>query len=618
MSVKRKSMVLENWQDFCKGLAPLPGVYLMRDSEDAVIYIGKAKNLKARVKQYFQGHDDRYQIEFLVKKIVKVDTIVTQTEHQAFLLERDLINKHKPRYNIRLKDDKSYLSVRIDVDAAWPKLELTRRIEQDGATYYGPYTDAHQLYTLLDVVKRTVPLRTCSDTVFHNRQRPCLEYQLKRCLGPCCLAVDANDYKALLKQAVKILEGKNTELLAELEQRMLRASENLYFEEAAAIRDRLEILKGLKQSEVSSAHHAENRDVFGLYREGASLALTVMFVRNGRLGGSKNYSFSQTAEDNQELLERILVDFYSGGRELPSEIILPSKLSNEEMLEGVLHDRCGMRVRLHVPERGTKLQLLKIAELNAAEYFKSVFHVQERNIQTLKEMAKQFGLTQIPRRIECVDISNFQGSDIVAGVTSFFDGRPDKQHYRHFNLSFREKPDDFGCINEVVSRHIKRCLISDCLPDLLIIDGGQGQLNAAIAARQSLGTNVDIISLAKERTKSAFREKEVGSKPERIFVENQAAPILLENSNEVTLLLKRIRDETHRFAITFHRKKRSKRVFKSILDEIPGISPQRRIRLLKAFGSIAGLRGRSAAEISREGRLPLNLAEMVVVKIAET
>lgn len=605
-------MSSDNWLEFCNGLATLPGVYIMRDGAGVVIYIGKAKNLRARIKQYFQGHDERYQIEFLVKKIAKIETVVTKTERQAFLLERDLINKHKPRYNVRLKDDKSYLSVRIDMDAEWPRIDLTRRVEADGALYFGPYTEAQQLYSLLDLIKKTVPLRNCSDTVFYNRQRPCLEYQLKRCVAPCCLAVERADYIVLVKQAIKILEGKNEELIEELQKRMQKASDELRFEEAASLRDRLKVLEDMQGNEVAKAHHAESRDIFGLYREGANLAVSILFFRNGYVVGNRNFSFAQVAENDLEILESVITNFYQKNRDLPLEIVLPVQLENSDLLSDILSEQRGRKVELTVPERGAKLQLVKLAEINASEHFKTIFYTQEKTAGTLKELAKLFGLSQVPRRIECVDISNFQGSDIVSGITSFFDGQPDKKRYKHFKLGFREKPDDFACIYEVVSRHIKRGMQEQLLPDLLLIDGGKGQLDAALKARDDLRATLEIASLAKERTKSAFKEKNIELKPERIFVENQADSIALDEQSEVTQLLKRIRDETHRFAITFHRKTRAKRVFKSALDDVSGLGPARRTRLLKAFGSVETIKGLEAEEIAQAGRMPLALAQRVL------
>lgn len=590
----------------------MPGVYLMKDGTGQVIYVGKAKDLRARVRSYFFGGDGRSQIEFLLKRVEQIDQIVTDSENQAFVLERDLINKYKPRYNIRLKDDKAFLNIRVDENAPWPRLELVRRVEQDGARYFGPYSFSYELRTVLDIINRAIPLRTCTDTVFYNRQRPCLEYEIKRCAGPCSLPVDKAQYQTWVEEAIAILEGNTQKVAKDLERQMTRASAELRYEDAATLRDRLDTLKTFSKGQAFNSSGAEDRDVFSLYREGSLAVLSVLVVRLGRISDSLNFSFSNVQVSDGEVLESALTQFYEGGREIPPEIIVPLTFENLSLVRNVLKEKRGSALDFIVPERGIKARLLKLALLNAKQQFVTSFDKEARYTAISKQIAQLANLKQLPRRIECVDISNFQGSDIVGAVVSFFDGEPDKSRYRKYRLKHSGKPDDFATINEVVSRHIRRALEEHLIPDLLIIDGGLGQLGAAISAREELSAVVDIFALAKMRTEAGVRKKEIEKIPERIFVEGAREALMLDPTKELTHFIQRIRDEAHRFVITFHRSTRAKRVFRSVLDEIPGVGPERRGRLLRAYGSVSNMAKVSAEELARTGRMPKRLAEKVL------
>lgn len=590
-----------------------PGVYLMRDHEGVVIYVGKAKNLRARLKTYFTGGDDRYQIEFLLRRIVSYETIVTQTEEQAFLLERDLIGKYKPRYNILLKDDKAYYSIRIDEKAQWPRLELVRRTQNDGATYFGPYAFGGELRNLLEVIRKVVPLRTCSDSVLYNRQRPCLEYQIKRCCAPCCISVEPAEYRDYLKQAIGILEGKTSGTIKQLTAKMDAAAEGLRFEEAAAWRDRIDALQNFQSTHSLVTFRGENRDVFNFVREGGSAAVCVLLVRNGRILESKPFVLSDIHVSDEELLEGVLQQFYEGGREIPNEVIVPRALENSSLLEAGLSARAGGAVSVVHAQRGSKARLLSMAELNARHAFLGT-RTQESEWDLVGEaLAQTLGLRQIPRRVECVDISNFQGSDTVGAIVTFFDGIADKSSYRKYNVKQLGVPNDFAAMHEVVFRRLQRGAAENTLPDLLIIDGGPGQLSMALQARDELGVGVEIVALAKMRTESEVLAQEIARKPERLYIPGEELPLLLDEGAPMTRFLARIRDEVHRFVITFHRSKRSKRVFASKLDSISGVSAEMRQRLLKHFKSIEGIAAASPADIAKVGRMPRALAERIVV-----
>jgi excinuclease ABC subunit C len=590
----------------------MPGVYLMRDEHHEVIYVGKAKDLKARVRTYFTGGDGRYQIEYLLSRVVSFETIVTQTEEQAFLLERDLITKYKPRYNIRLKDDRAYLSLRVDENAEWPRIELVRKRIDDGARYFGPYAFSSELRNLLEVIKKVVPLRSCADTVLYNRQRPCLEYQIKRCAAPCCLKIAHDEYRGLVKQAIGILEGKTAATIKELSDKMEAASEELRFEEAAAWRDRVDVVKAYQAGYSLVSFRDEDRDVFGLVREGNVAVLCVILVRGGRLAETKTFTLEDVGVADEELLESGIQQFYEGQREIPPEILVPKELENASMLEAGLTAKRGAKVTLHSPQRGSKARLIAIAELNARHAFAGSYSQDAGWTGIAQALSGLAGLTQLPRRVECVDISNFQGSDIVGAVVVFFDGVPDKGSYRKYNISQQGKPDDFAAIYEVVYRRLKRGMEEGSLPDLLVIDGGAAQLQKAVEAREDLKLSVDIISLAKMRTESDVQAKDVTRKPERVYLPGAAESIGLDEGAVVTRFLSRLRDEVHRFVITFHRQKRSRRVFQSVMDTVAGVSPEHRNRLIRYFKSVDSIAKADPSEVARAGRMPLSLAKKLV------
>jgi excinuclease ABC subunit C len=601
-----------------------PGVYLMRDAAQVVIYVGKAKSLRNRLKTYFSGGDGRYQLEFLLRRIVSFETIVTKTEEQAFLLERDLIGKYNPRYNIQLKDDKSYLSIRIDKRAEWPRIELIRRHrnrrvdnrrdqgEADGANYYGPFAFGNELRNLIEVIRKVIPLRTCTDSVLYNRQRPCLEYEIKRCCAPCCIDVSQDDYRELLKQAINIIEGKTSGTIKQMTDKMEAASDGLRFEEAAAWRDRIKILEGFEAGHSLITFRGEDRDVFGLVREDQSAAVCVLLVRNGRITESKPFVFEGVQVSNEELLEAVVAQFYDGGREIPSEIIVPFELENASVLESGLAARQGMKVSLVFAQRGSKARLLEIAELNARHAFLGSRTKESEWDRVAEALRATLGLRQSPRRVECVDISNFQGADTVGAVVAFFDGVADKSAYRRYNLTHFKSPNDFASIYEVVSRRLKRGAEENTLPDLLVIDGGAGQLSMALKARDELGVGVEIVALAKMRTESEVLSADLTRKPERLYIPGREEPLLLDEGDLLTRFLSRIRDEVHRFVITFHRGKRAKRVFQTRLDTVAGLSSEMRQRLLKRFKTVDAIAAAQAEELATTGRLPISLARKIL------
>ncbi len=595
-----------------------PGIYLMKNAEEKVIYVGKAKNLRNRVRSYFTGRDDgRYNVQFLLGKIRYLETIVTDDERQAILLEANLVKQYKPRYNIRLKDDKAHLLVRVDLNHEWPRLELVRAIRDDGARYFGPFAFGHELYTLLEIIKRTIPLRTCSDRAMNNRIRPCLEFQIKRCAAPCCFDLDRGVYLHWVDQAISILEGRNREVLGELEGEMERASRELRYEQAALLRDRLQLLRRITAEKSKLEVMPGSRDAFGIYREGSEVEVSIIRVRQGRLFEALTFGFSEVEIPDEELLASVLGQYYTSAGKLPDEILVPFALEDYRAREELYRENYARHVRFRVPLRGPKARLVLLAAKNAQQNFSSRFSAKGDDA-VLKALQGEFQLEEAPRLIECVDISHFQGGETVGAVVTFAEGRPDKSRYRRFHLSQQGTADDFASVREVVLRHLSRAAEENTIADLMIIDGGAAQLSQAVFIRNELGLSRPVmIGLAKRRGEKRSWVPNQGAvvqlpeKPERVFVEGRAEPIVLDAHSQALHLLERIRNEAHRFAITFHRGTRSRRIFRSELELIPGIGPKRRQALLRIFGGVSELRTASIDDLVTRGRIPEKLAQRI-------
>ena len=587
----------------------------MKDKGGAVIYVGKAKNLANRVRSYFAGGDGRYNIPYLVALVRSIETIVTESERHAIVLEADLIKKYKPRYNIRLKDDKAHIIVRVDLNHEWPRLEVVRVRRDDDAKYIGPFAYGYEARMLLDVVRRVVPLRTCSDKVIYNRVRPCLEYEIKRCAGPCCLPVDRVEYLGWIDTAVQILEGRNQEAIELLESEMARASEELRYEDAADIRDRLEILTRSRTEEPTAQYPEGSLDAVGIYRENDTTEVSVLVFRKGRLFDARSFGIPDNALPEDELISSFLSQYSLAQEEIPETVLLPFEVEQREACEELFSERRGSSVSIAVPQRGPKLRIVGLALANARENFISRYGVEDRSDSALRSLQVELRLEQMPRLIECIDVSHFQGESTVASVVCFKDGHPDKSRYRHFILGQEGKPDDFASMREVVKRHLSRCNEENSLPDLIVIDGGPAQLSQALRMRAELGLEMPVmIGLAKKRG-GARRVREgttVLPKPERVYCQGESLPVILKPTSEGLRLLERVRDEAHRFAITFHRSRRTKKLFASKLDSIPGVGPERRKALLRAFGSVNRLKQADATEVVEKAGLPLSLAQRVL------
>ncbi|MGE0822003.1 MAG: excinuclease ABC subunit UvrC [Candidatus Binatia bacterium] len=568
-------------------LPPSPGVYLFKDKAGAVIYVGKAKNLRVRVRQYARGDDTRVQIRFLLTQLASVETIITNSEKDALLLENTLIKQHWPRYNIRLKDDKSYWHVKVTTQDQWPRLFLTRHIVKDGSKYLGPFHVSIAVQETLEIIRKTFPLRTCSDTVFRNRTRPCLEYQIGRCLGPCSLPVDPEEYRRQLKSALLLLEGKNSELVEQLTSRMQTAANSLQFEDAAKLRDQISAITQTGERQYVATPLGNDQDIFGLYREGGDIDVQVLFVRGGTLVGNQGYSFEDYEFPDEEILAELLSQFYQGDRFIPDEVILPVTLDDALIREEILSERKGKKVVLLCPQRGAKVRILEMARENAQQSYAEKRQTTEQKEKTLEYLRRALQLRNSPKRIECFDISNIQGNLAVGSMVVFDEGESDKNRYRRFRIKTVDGADDFAMMYEILTRRYRRALEEHDLPDLLMVDGGKGQLSVAVTVFRELNiANVDIIGLAKMRTERDPFAEQVTHSAERVFLPGRKNPIVLTPNSTALFLLQRIRDEAHRFAITYHRQLRAQERLSSPLDTIPGIGPARRKRLLQHFGSL--------------------------------
>ncbi len=579
-----------------------PGVYLMKDAEGHVLYVGKSKNLRQRIKQYFfPGRDEREMIPFLVAKVSQVETIVVFSEKEALLLENNLIKEHRPRYNALFKDDKTYIAIRVTTENPWPKVELVRYRGQPkaDAIYFGPYTSAESARQTLELLQKLFPLRQCSDQEFARRTRPCILYDMQRCVAPCVGKCTKEEYDHHVKQVVRFLKGQNKEVVRDLQEEMQKASDRLEFERANAILQTIRhIEKTIEQQHVDRPLGVDS-DVFGIFREGDEVVLSQLFLRGGKLLGSRNHNFSKIIQDDEELLTSFILQYYAGRHELPHEILVPVELEDVQELEEVLAKDSPRQVHLLTPQKGGKKTLIAMAETNAQSSFRQTKDQKVIREATLMEMKDRLHLSRYPRRIECLDISHHGGSFPVAAWVAFTDGEKDKVRYRKYKIKTAAASDDYGAMREVLMRRYQKVFEQRELPDLLIIDGGKGHLSGVLQVLKECNIiSVDVIAVTKEEGRH-----DKGMTAERVFLPNLKDPIIFKNTSPVLFMLQQIRDEAHRFAITFQRKRSIKENVRSALEDLPGIGPAKRTMLLRHFGSLKKLLEASEAELQQVPKL---------------
>ncbi len=569
-----------------------PGVYIMKDASCRIIYIGKAVNLRSRVKSYFGAStDNRVFYKFLVPRIADVDCIVTESEAEALILENNLIKKHRPVYNIRLKDDKTYVSIKVTTAEEWPRVLVVRRYKRDGNLYFGPYGSASSVREMLRVIKTVFPLRTCSNAFFKGRSRACIEYEIGRCTGPCVGLVSKEKYLEDVNEVVLFLKGRNKELLRILDAKMKGAAENRQYELAARYRDQIRSIERVFETQKAEDWGLGDIDVFATAREAERVVIVEVLVREGRIVSSAAHTF-KTSLEAEEIMASFLAQYYLVERYIPQEILCDTDFPEREMLAGWLRDKRGVKVEIHVPERGDKARLVDLARKNAINSF-SIERTREEQIDgLLASLQSKLEMDRPPRRIECFDISNFQGSLAVGAMVSFEDGRPVKDRYRKFRIQTVVGADDFRCMREVLERRLKKGVELNDLPDLVLVDGGKGQLGVAIEIVETLGLSgrLSIAGIAKERRSKGTTE--------RIFLPGRKDPIPLPQDSPESLYLQRARDEAHRFAVSYHRELRKKATLRTGLEEIPGIGKKKRTALLDRFGTLKALRQASLADIS--------------------
>jgi excinuclease ABC subunit C len=588
----------EQLEQLLGGLPTAPGVYLMRDLKGRVVYVGKAKSLRHRVRQYFapSTSDERAFVRGLAERLSAIDTVVTSSEKEALLLERNLIQHHLPRYNVRLTDDKQYLCLRLDPRAAWPKLEAVRRPKADGAWYFGPYPSASAARETLRLLNRHFKLRSCTDRAFASRKRPCLQHQIKRCLGPCALPVDREAYGRQVEFARLFLLGRRDDLLATLGAEMRAASERMEYERAAVLRDQIAAVEATLSAQRIVDFRDVDQDVIGFFREGDAVLVAILTVVEGRLLGREDHFFSGQEFPDAEILSSFLVQRYAGAPRIPDEVLLPAELPDAEAISELLGEARGKAVRVFHPQRGPRVEQLRLAQLNAKEALAARRGDAAAVAAKLEGAQMKLGLKAPPRRIECLDIAHLGGTDTVGALSAVVDGAIDRAKARKYKLRGAHAGDDYGAIAEVLRRRFERAKAGEAgwePPDLLVIDGGRGQLARALAVLEELGfKEQETVSIAKERAG-------VESAPcDRVFVPGRANPLPLKPETAALHLLAMARDEAHRLANSFQAKRHRKSTIRSALDDIPGVGPALRKRLLAQLGSMARIRGASEEELA--------------------
>lgn len=596
-----------------KNVPVSPGVYLMKDAKHKVIYVGKAKNLKNRVRSYFQkGTGDRLYTEYLIKHVVDIDFVLTETEKEALILENNFIKQFKPKFNINLRDDKNFPCIKLETNKDFPYPKVVRQKEDDGAMYFGPYASARAVRETLRYINDTIPVRKCRDNAFKSRTKPCLYYQIHKCLGPCCGLIDRASYKTLTDQVILLLKGKQEDLIGILRKQMYEESKQLRYEKAAKLRDQIQSIEQTVEKQRINSLTFIDRDVFGYYltdNTDNNVYIEVMFIRSGNMEDVASYRLSINHTTIEEVFRSFLNQFYSQTRFIPSEVIIPVNSPDAVLLEEWLTERKGKKVSVFCPKRGDKLRLIEMAQKNAMNAYK-VSQTQDDNYsRTLQALKDVIGLKNLPERIECFDISNIFGKQAVGSMVTFVCGKPDKSKYKRFRIKTVDRIDDYAMMHEVLLRRYKRAVEEGDLPDLVMVDGGKGQLGVALRVFEELAINdTDLLALSKDRGKSGIPKEGQG---EQVHAPHIPHPILLPPSSPVLLFLARIRDEAHRFAIAYHRKLRDKEYYKSPLDEIPGIGIIRKKALIKRFGSIEGIRNATINQLTEIGKLPAKLANEV-------
>lgn len=608
--------------DKIKNAPRTPGIYTMRDKDGQILYVGKAKDLRNRIRSYFGGPDTRPtdtrpMVPYLTARITDIDFIVTETEKEALILENNLIKEHRPRYNVYFRDDKAYFNLKLDLDHPFPRFQLVRQVKPGRAKYFGPYPSGFSAKETMRFLQPLFPLRTCRDEELKARKRPCLEYEIGRCLAPCVGLVDAASYQEMIRDSIAFLEGRARKLIGDLCTRMESASAELRFEEAARLRDRIAAIEETIEKQRIISLSMKEQDVFGLYREGDLTQVCLLYVRQGKLMGKKTFPLAKIGMDPSEILSATIKRHYDGGAYIPAEIIIPGTLEDEDVMVEWLSDRKGKQVSISHPQRGQNKRLLDIAMQNAEDGFRTERLAGHDYENTMRLLMQKLKLKNLPTRMECFDISNIGGRYAVGSMVVFRNGNPWKQDYRRFRIRTIEGSDDYGMIYEILQR---RYAAKENLPDLIIIDGGKGHLSVALSVIKDLAIDkVDVISLAKAQRGSAGnamggmagRAVVPNTAQDRVYLPQKKDPVYLSRWPAALFMLQRIRDEAHRFAITYHRKVKEKADLLSVMDGMPGIGKHKKTALLKHFGNTEQIREASVEALKEVPGVGPTLAETI-------
>jgi excinuclease ABC subunit C len=585
----------------------------MKDVHSKVIYVGKARILKKRLASYFARIENNsrsrldMKTEILIRNISNFDTIITENEKEALILESNLIKRYKPRYNVILKDGKRYPSLRLDIKNPYPNLSVVRKIAKDGALYFGPFSSSGAVQKTLKIIHKTFKLRKCKQKDFNRRTRPCLNYQIESCLAPCCLDVDNKTYDDIVREVILFLKGRTPDLIKKIKQEMISAANVHDYEKAAVLRDKMFALEQTLEKQVAVTNDFKDRDVIGIARSDENSIVTLLFIRSGFLIGTRNFKFSETMSTKSEMIGAFIRQYYDTTRFVPKEILVPAPFEDTILIEEMLCKIKGQKVRVLSPKRGEKVRLVKMACQNAKNSLRELITEVSKDTQLLIRLQQRLKMDRLPFRIECFDNSSISGKDAVSCMVVFEKGKPNKSLYRKYRLKTSMAKDDYACMAEVLNRRYgKKGKTSEPYPDLLMVDGGKGQLNIAISILTSLKLEkkIQLISIAK-------RIEEKGEMQDKIYKPGQANPVNLGREGDLILFLERIRDEAHRFAISFHRKRRSRRLMHSSLDSIQGVGKKRKLILFNHFKSVKKIRAATLEELSALPGISYNLAKKI-------
>ena len=584
-----------------------PGVYLMKDADGGILYVGKARNLRKRLASYFKNTgQSELKVKILVDKVNDIETIITRTEKEALILESNLIKRHKPRFNVILKDDKRYPSLRIDPKEEYPNFEIVRKIGQDDAMYFGPFASAHAVRETLRTINRTFKLRKCRYKDFKSRTRPCLHCQMEGCLAPCCRDVDPDLYQEQVNEAIMFLKGQTPDLIRKVREQMENSARAQEFERAARLRDKIYALERTIEKQIAVTTDFKDRDVFAIARSDECSVITVLAVRGGFLTGTRHYDFSEVLSTDQEMIGVFIRQYYERHRFIPDEMLVSTNLEDAHLIEDWLRSLKQKKVRIYRPQRGEKVRLMAMAERNAQNKLKNQIASRSSEMDLMLRLQKKLKLSRLPERIECFDYSNISGTEPVAAMVVFVNANAQKALYRKYRIKTVAQHDDYAYMKEVLERRLGKGEDSKPYPDLLMVDGGKGQLNIALAVIEDLDLKgmFETVGIAK-------KDEKKGETSDKIFMPGRANPVSFGRDGDLLLFLQRIRNEAHRFAISFHRERRQKVSLQSALDNIPGIGKKKKAILLKHFKSVKNIRAAELDEISSLPGFNHKLAESV-------